>query len=188
VDQNRPDEPNGSDTRLNVRPSSGINRRAFVQFDLSSIPPGSTIHNAVFYINDETGGTFDVYLYPVVQAWDEVTTTWNTQPGYDPTAVGMIALFPGSCVRNTYLDTAIVQQWVDNPELNYGLILYPPEGSGNATFTSREGDIDPILWIEYTPPGGMQSGGLVEKALLRKAPITKEALPPDSQYERDLRR
>lgn len=71
---------------------SQITYRSLMQFDLSSILPGSTVQSATLYLysdpaytsgelsNQSLSGANSVYFQKVTQAWDASTVTWNTQP------------------------------------------------------------------------------------------------------------
>jgi hypothetical protein len=137
--------------QLHVRPVNTADRRALLQFDLTSIPVGSTILSAVLYLNDETGGSDTVLIYPLTATWDN-NVTWDTAPPFDPAAIGSFSLTATPCVRAAWLDVNKVSEWVDNPGLNNGLLLYASGTSGEALFSSLEGTLPAKLVIEYSPP------------------------------------
>lgn len=144
-------------------------QRGLFQFDLSSIPAGSTITSATFSAYyyyyyaaglDPTGRTY--YLYRNTGNWTETGVTWNTQPGYT-TSQGASATMPGSFGWVSWNVKDIVQSWV-NGAPNYGLVMM----DGNETqgviklaeFLSREyanpfdfSSPAPKLMIDYSPPG-----------------------------------
>jgi hypothetical protein len=121
-----------------------------VAFDLSSIPPGSTVLSAALYLTITCGGNYTVDFYPVTQPWAE-TVTWNTQPAYTASAAGSFTLTTSICTRVSSFNTSLVTSWVNDPTSNYGVYLFPPSGAGQATFSSREGADPPILVIDYSP-------------------------------------
>ncbi len=148
VEHNKPDTPHGEDPHLHIRPSGKVDRRALLQFDLSTIPAGSRITSATLCINDETGGNYLVEIRLVTSTWDE-SVTWETQPTVDSIPIGRFILSKKPSVRAGQIDPAVVQAWLDSPSTNYGLMLYPPSGAGDASFTSREGSPVPILAVSY---------------------------------------
>jgi hypothetical protein len=150
VDQTNSTTSYGSDTTLKIRPSAGVDQRALVQFDLSSIPPASIVLNATLYLTVTNGGNYAVQFYPVTQPWSE-TVTWDTQPTFDATSAGNLSLSITSCTRVSAFSTALVSSWINDPATNYGIYLYPPNGSGQAIFSSREGANPPTLVITYIP-------------------------------------
>jgi hypothetical protein len=150
VDKTNPTISYGSDTSLNIRPSAGIDQRALVAFDLSTIPPGSTVLSAALYLTVTSGGNYAVEFYPVTQPWAE-TVTWNTQPTYIASSAGSFTLSTITCTRVSIFSTSLVTSWINDPSSNYGVYLFPPSGAGQASFSSREGANPPVLVIVYIP-------------------------------------
>jgi hypothetical protein len=143
--------------QLHLRAINNADRRGLIQFDLSSIPAGSTILNAVLYINDETGADFTVLIYPIIEAWPE-SVTWDTAPAFNPTAIGSINLTITPCVRAASLNLDQVSAWVNDPTTNFGVLLYGSGGSGQDLMTSREGAVPPKLVIDLLPARGQAEG------------------------------
>jgi hypothetical protein len=124
--------------------------QALLRFDdiigggTNQIPPGALIHAAVLELSSfgsdamGDGGRF----HPVLQAWDETTTTWNTWvDGIQADGIEA-ALIPTAVVGNASLNpdvqgtlnpvdvTADVQDWANGVRSNYGWALLPwPNGS-----------------------------------------------------------
>ncbi len=150
VDRTKPDQNFGSATTLYIRPTAGIDKRALVRFDLSSIPSGSQVLGAILYLYNDQTGNYKVNLLQVTAPWDEMGVTWNNQPAANTgSPVGSFQLTNTKCTRAANLSNALVQSWVDNPGSNYGVMLYPPSGSGDAWFFSREGSQPPQLFVVY---------------------------------------
>ncbi len=162
VDRTKPDTQHGKDTQLHIRPTGKVDRRALLQFDLSSIPAGSRITSAILYINDETGGNYVVEFRRVTSRWDE-TVTWNSQPSIDSTPIGSFTLTKQPCVRAGQISLAVVQAWLDSPSTNFGLMLFPPTGGSDAVLTSREGSTVPLLVVTYTAFGTQNDRHYVEQ-------------------------
>jgi hypothetical protein len=127
-----------------------VDQRGLVAFDLSSIPPGSTVLGAALYITISTGDNYTVEFYPVDQPWSE-TVTWDTQPTYTAASAGSFTLTTSACTRVSSFSTSLVTSWVDDPSGNYGIYLFPPSGAGQAAFSSREGTDPPVLVVNYIP-------------------------------------
>jgi hypothetical protein len=140
----------GSDATLKIRPSAGVDQRGLVAFDLSNIPPGSTVLGAAIYITVTTGDNYTVQFYPVAQPWAE-TATWDTQPTYSVTSAGSFTLTTSACTRVSSFSTSLVTSWVNDPASNYGIYLFPPSGAGQAALSSREGTYPPVLVVNYIP-------------------------------------
>ena len=145
---------------------------AFIEFDLSSIPVGSTINSAIITL---WARYFDgqIYFRPVISAWDEMSITWDNQPA---TLLPEISypisrgLPDGPCYWGCAWDfdiTSIVQYWVDNS--NFGLKVVsdtPPTGalmasSDNLTYPR------PKLTVEHSALATEQTSWGTIKELYR---------------------
>jgi len=78
-----PDNNYGSDSYMAV--GNDDRYRIYVKFNISAIPPGMTILNAILSLkesNDDTGGGINISVYHVYQSatWYEDVITWNNQP------------------------------------------------------------------------------------------------------------
>jgi hypothetical protein len=151
--------------------------RTLIRFDLTDIPPGSTIHTATLRLAAHPGYHANVAGDPVeifraVQPWTElgavwtrydITNAWN-QPGGD--AVGTSgASFASPYASNTSdpepnefmpWDIAnLVQEWVSGTHPNHGLMVaLGGTRTSNLHFWSREQSsvgLRPSLSITYTP-------------------------------------
>ena len=167
-----PDTTNnfGASTSMVVDRESTDLQRALLQFDLSSIPAGSTINSATLKLQStQIGGTLNIAVYEVTQAWSEGTgngtagaanwnerqtgTNWTTAGGtFNSTAVA--TLNTDATGQHTWTVTSLVQAWFNGTNVNNGLMVASPDGGGNRTVTydSSEGTTVPVLEINYTPP------------------------------------
>jgi len=156
VRESNPDDNSGDSNYLLVCSTSGYRERAFLEFDLSSIPQGVIILSATLHLNRSTDGAEDrTYRINVVnEEWQELSITWNNQP---------------SSISDVYVEhqiTAASGWWnvsvtsLMPPVLNVSAISFriidANEGSGNIQrwFNSRENPDGghPILEIEYATP------------------------------------
>lgn len=148
-------------------------RRSVVQFDISSIPPGSIVHSATLRLyygfwatNNPAGRTF--WAYRVTHSWLEDGVTWNTydgvnnwsSPGGEYTVSGgdSQTVPPDAHVWMTWNVTDIAKAWIENGSPNYGFIIRDGDETGamnnHAYFLPKEysnPDLHPQLIIEYTP-------------------------------------
>ncbi|MCL4560892.1 MAG: DNRLRE domain-containing protein [Chloroflexi bacterium] len=151
VDQTNPSQNYGAEPTLYIRPTGGVDERALVRFDLSSLA-GKTVLSAILYIYDDSGtGNYPVDVLQVTSDWSEMAVTWDNQPDTNPASIGNFTLTKPNCTLATYLNPSLVQSWVDNPALNFGVMLYPPSGAGEAKLSSREGANPPKLWVATQP-------------------------------------
>ena len=153
----------GADTLMDVQTfqdgGSKENRRSLVQFDVSSIPAGSTVSAATLTlcaaVVPGTTRTHDVHR--VTSGWVESTVTWNNQPTVVPQKVS--ASTPATPACMTWTVTATVQGWIDGTANNGWRIEDANEGSNIlhlAQYRTREESVvtseRPDLDVTYTAP------------------------------------
>ncbi|RLF61296.1 MAG: hypothetical protein DRN25_00620 [Thermoplasmata archaeon] len=131
IEANHPDATPGSNEFLAIRNdygeggSSGWEWSALIKFDLSSIPPGTTIESAelrLYYHHwwDNDPGGRELKLYRIIDDWDESTTNWNNFPGTVSEASSS-SIVPYS--TNTWVVwdvTEDVQKFINGEFPNYG--------------------------------------------------------------------
>ena len=156
VDQASPTSNLGTTLNLKIQSCSAANTRAYVKFDLSSIPLGSTISSAVLQMpfNSWVGtGSFDYSVNEVPGTWSETGITWTNQPGVS-NFVDVVTIDNGL----KFDDMGSSAQAIVNGGANNGWVIKTnPEGSNNCNFlgiivTSRESSNKPTLTVTYTPP------------------------------------
>lgn len=118
----------------------GNGNTAFLQFDLSTLPAGTTSSQiaratlTVFVNRVNTAGS--VTLSPATSAWSESSVTSSTAPSIGTTTGIFMASAAGQYVT---LDvTALVQSWVTTPATNFGFAL--TSTSANLLLDSKEND------------------------------------------------
>lgn len=88
----------GSRKDFFVRSYKDKNIRAFVEFNLSGIPPGSyvTFARLFLFVYDAPSMTRTYECHRVTAHWEEGTLTWNNQPGYvaSPAVTASISTTP----------------------------------------------------------------------------------------------
>ncbi len=147
----------GRDVFLISRFDSKTDRKSqpFLKFDLSLVPPGSTINEATLklYLKDMTGrNSIEVEAFRATSDWNEETLSWNirpTGPGLGKTAT--ISDNRG----NKNLDlTSFVSGWLSNTFPNYGVFIdYAGKNTYSVVFNSREAPKNqPYLIVYYSPP------------------------------------
>lgn len=165
-----PTTTHGSATEIQVEIDTPNKRkRGLVQWNLSTIPAGSTILTATIEIRvNSAPSTNDalININRVAEAWNEATATWNsfTTPGgtYGATIYGTIPVAKNTPGIKTSTDiTALVQQWVNGTVNNYGVILRGSNNNRPVSFASKDGSVTPIptLRVTYEPPicGGAET-------------------------------
>jgi hypothetical protein len=106
--------------------------RGLLYFDLSAIPPGSTIISAELklyatgYINNLLPGHFGnnlSYIEQVTAPWTESTITWNTQPTTTQTNRATLPVSGNASQDYTVNVTAMTQVLINNQAANYGFMF-----------------------------------------------------------------
>ena len=154
-----PDLNLGSSILLTVERDDFLQQSAaLLRFDLSSIPPGSTINSAELQLNlqEALNGfpTVTLDVSRVTTAWSEGTVTWNSRPSWICCEASAAV---GFSIGTDYVwDVAtLVDHWVNNPTTypNGGVALTGPSGGHQRAFASRDaGSNPPRLVVDYTPP------------------------------------
>ncbi|MFN0189478.1 MAG: DNRLRE domain-containing protein [Bacteroidia bacterium] len=140
--------------------------RGVLEFDLSSIPLGSTIVDARLNLYANTSpvngngqsmfGSNASRIYRVTSPWNESTVTYNNQPTYTTTNGAL--LFPSSISFQNYINinvTSLVSVMTSAPGLNNGFLLKLVNESPLSSMIFASSDFsNPTLWpeliVQYT--------------------------------------
>jgi hypothetical protein len=154
LDENSPRKARGTEDTLIVRSKATGDFRVLVQFDLSSIPPGTPILNASLEVclDRISGGMsqrqYDVYR--VLASWVEEEVTAKFASAAEPWATffGDIAPTPSATVAiakgvltnnpNAFMQwpvTADVQEFVNDPTANHGWLIRDRQENGQVNQT-----------------------------------------------------
>ncbi|MDO6823777.1 VCBS domain-containing protein [Marinobacter sp. 1_MG-2023] len=124
----------------------------FVQFDLSTIPAGSTITSAtLYYTVVDVTGSLTVKAFQVTEAWEGNTVTYDTRPDYESDSTPpSVNAWAGQTGDHEWDITSFVQDWVDGTAGNYGVMLGTSEsGSEQVQYYSSESGNSPRLEVIY---------------------------------------
>ena len=173
LSQNDPTANDGGNVTLYADgddpPGSGNDLSTLLYWDISAIPPGSTVKEVSITLNVLNLSNDTYKLYEIKRDWVESESTWNscssTQAWEIPGALGsadrgnaLIGSYSpgktGSFVINLNAEgVAVVQQWVDNPIGNHGLIVANDSAADGFDFDSSEASVAarrPKLTVRYT--------------------------------------
>jgi molybdopterin-binding protein len=189
-------------TSLNVDSrDSGEPVQVLLRFDnifgsgAGQIPSDAEIQSAVLTLNiTNTGHSFE--LYQMLQAWSD-NDTWNSftaggggiQPGVEAASIAS-ATAPGANSGLVSIDiTAVLQAWIANPAINFGLAILPT-GSNGVDFDSSEGTIAPRLVVEFLTSSSSALTAQTSAAALSQPTVetTSEFLQFTSQSQREAKR
>ena len=159
ADESKPTTNKGTDTVMLVRSwQSAKDARSFVEFDVSSIPSGSTVNTATLTLcaTKVPSSARTIDLHRITASWVETTLTWNNQPGVAGSVTDS-ATTPGSPACMTWDVAADVQLWIDGTANEGWRAKDSVEGQGTkyiTEFATRENGTPadrPILDVNYTP-------------------------------------
>jgi len=132
--------------------------RGLIQFDLSTIPSGTSINNAVLKIYYQAYWDYPDYprtitSYRINSNWTEMGVTWDNQPAFAE-SYGSASIMANDSWGYVSLDvTNLVQAWVNGAYSNYGVMVRGPEVSGTDSswrqFATRHTTYVPQLVITY---------------------------------------
>lgn len=141
---------------------------AWMKFDLSSIPAGSTINSAfltnIFFFPITMYANFDVTFYRIKAeyTWLEYTLTWNTQPPWD-TGESVSFTVDEDSASSSFEQNINVTTHVQNAFAeNDGAVVwrvgtvdsFEGQASGISLSDHEYGQGRPWLQVVYTTPGG----------------------------------
>jgi hypothetical protein len=159
ADESKPTNNYGTNTTILVRSwQSAKDARSFVEFDVSSIPSGSTVNTATLTLcaTRVPGSTRTIDLHRITASWVETTLTWNNQPSVAASVTDSTTT-PGSPACMTWDVAADVQLWIDGTANEGWRAKDSVEGQGTryiTEFAARENGTPadrPILDVNYTP-------------------------------------
>jgi uncharacterized repeat protein (TIGR01451 family) len=175
VASGRPNESRGGNPGLLIgrrnNPESGIahlqRMRMLLRFDLNALSNVSVTDARLrLYATDaesQSGGNMiNIEMYRVSAPWMEQSVTWNNQPTIEPSPLSEIDLDnPRNAWITWPIPASVVQQWIDAPAQNHGLMFSSPsaEESGDQVrnYYAREFDFGrfapylEISFVEITP-------------------------------------
>ncbi len=124
VDRDEPNVNFGDCTWLSIEPTVtyGANEFVYIQFDVSSIPPGSTINSAQLQVYCSwVDPPVSVTVYEVMSPWGEMTVTWNNGPLWYTTPSSQQSI--NSAGWKSWDVTAHVNDWLNGVHTNYGFTM-----------------------------------------------------------------
>ena len=130
-----------------------------IRFELADkLPKGATVTRAVLLLHaDKEGSGNHASAYKVRQPWVDGKTWWNNwgHGGSDPGYIETKPVFTARLIPkgDTFfvVDPILIQQWVDEPSSNHGVLLKAHDGGANFHWWADgdKGDYPPQLIIEY---------------------------------------
>ena len=108
--------------------SVGQDCRAFIQFDLGTVPDTAVVTSASLSLyhdlSDASAISAPVGVYAVTEDWNDTTLTWDDMPAASDTIESTLTVTAPSAHAFISWDVAgLVESWLDGSVTNYGLML-----------------------------------------------------------------
>ncbi|MCS6825744.1 MAG: DNRLRE domain-containing protein, partial [Caldilinea sp.] len=136
--------------------STTFQQRTYLRFNLAAIPRGSSVQSVALELYQTVGSPNSVHVYQITAPWNAALTTWNNQPAaisWDvwsaPPSTDTYIAYTSSVL------TALVQDWVNNPDANFGLMLDTLATTGDARVfhsTENPAQLPPLLRVTFQLP------------------------------------
>jgi hypothetical protein len=159
----------GSSTTLSIDGSPET--AGLFRWDVSEIPAGSTVQSVTIELTLSSSSKDSANVYALDRAWDEFSATWEQYAAgsdwagagasgtgdAESTALGQV----GQTSKGVYqinfngAGVAAVQNWINDPSQNYGIIINDYTNKKAVKIRSSEyktADMRPKLIIDFTPP------------------------------------
>jgi hypothetical protein len=143
--------------------SIDLNESGLVWFDLTSVPAGKTVTAAKLTLTvadyaDAANGTATIHR--LREAWIEAEATWTVRATNQAWSVAgarspasdmaPAATFTPAAIETAYdvtLPPALVQSWIDDPAMNFGLVIMRGTSTNHVHIHSRDSGTAPKLTI-----------------------------------------
>ena len=134
--------------------------RALIRFDLEGqLPKGAKVTRAVLALYSPwgVGGTNVMEGYEAVKPWTDGKTWWQnwgrggTEPGFIAGTAVLRGKVSSRGSHHFFLDTSVVQTWIEHPKTNHGLLLKTIRGDNNFHWKADgdKGKFPPKLIVEF---------------------------------------
>jgi hypothetical protein len=127
---------------------------------------GTHINSAVLSIYENSVSGETVNVHPITTTWTETGVTWsNFGDGFQQTPIG--SFMADSTGWHTVTVTSQVQEWVDNPSQNFGLVLEQGLTPSTEYNSSEFGTLAerPKLDVCYTRNGGPETCFTIQRGI-----------------------
>jgi hypothetical protein len=129
---------------------------AYIQFDVSTLSPGSVASAKLRMFHDfntTPGVSYDIHR--VLGSWAENTLTGANAPGYDATPSASLVFDGAAAVWREWDVTSLVQGWVNGANTNFGMVIFrnPNQGPWPYLRSRNHGTVDtrPQLVVQAVP-------------------------------------
>ncbi|MDH4241634.1 MAG: DNRLRE domain-containing protein, partial [Phycisphaerae bacterium] len=164
ADSSSPEANYGSENEFYSGKDGSSICRAYLKFDISSIPPGQVMTSAKLRLNNNyiTNPGPELVVDRVIDKWDESTVTWNYQPiggSSDPMAVNKEYVYGDTTVWDVTDD--VDDDYVYDGFCSLRITSFDEGLDRDASFWSKDSGnphLAPTLEVEYAPIFGGGTG------------------------------
>jgi len=145
--------PNSNFSGLAVGDYDNEEFKCLIVFDLSAIPQNSDILDAEMRLTYcQQSDWIGVDLHRISSSWSASSVTWNNFPNYITNPYGTFWTTNGTIGYSIYIPVdEIVEEWIENGEPNWGILLKKSGGTGMAEFfaINASPEYKPELMVTY---------------------------------------
>ena len=153
INDGLPNDNFGTSPELYASNSMGQNesmiQRILLYFDLSAMPGDAQINSAELQLlltNADGLPNATMSAYAVLDQWDELAATWNTQPTWNSSVVVHAPVGLGTPGIVSWDVREILRVWLDGSLENHGLVLRGPEQDPTGWFRRFDSGEQQILF------------------------------------------
>ena len=152
IHESDPDKNYGSETSMSVEDYGTYEDRAYIEFNISSIPSDVTISSAVLHLLEVFGNdrADTIRFQRTTSQFDEHTITWNSNKPSTTATNQVDASISGSGGWHTIDLTDMFRDAHDANLSYFGVYMRSLTSNGNHAFETKEGTHDPYLVVTYT--------------------------------------
>jgi hypothetical protein len=213
VQWNEAPNPVASGSRANLTSDGTTFSAALLSWNVAQIPAGSVVLSATVVVDVLDPSAYQYEVYSLSRRWNEMEASWSVAEngsawrtrgalgaldhGIAPVAVTTPQSKGATSFYFTAAGVAAVQQWVEDPAKNFGVIIQDYSAKDALSISSREASDParrPKLIVSYIPAGtllappfSISAGSDFETQVAGPAvlfgSIRTEAMPADMRLE-----
>jgi hypothetical protein len=168
-----PNYNGGSSDTLYTGPVGSTDKRAFLRFDVSSIPREARVLRAWVTLTVSSNGGVPTRVHRVTKPWTELEPTWATfADEFDPAVEATFTPVPG---RVSFDLTELVAAWVSGQRSNFGVLLEQDTMTASSTYRSSDWEVAserPELEIVYENVGPLVTDAPPDLSAACEVPLT----------------
>jgi hypothetical protein len=136
----------------------GMDYEALIQFNLNSVPAGVPITGGIITLTgtgEDTASPTTVNVHKLTASWNESTVTYANKPTFESTPIiTLSSVRSASGAVYSFDIKSLIDFWVANPTLNYGMYWKETGGNGRYWASSNYNTTSyrPKVTVTYNQP------------------------------------